>query len=52
MKRILIITVALLIGLVSYGQTSVNKRIMLDSLNNKASIIQVRATVKVIMTNQ
>lgn len=36
MKRILIIIAALLIGAASYGQTKVNKRIMLDTLNAKA----------------
>jgi len=36
MKRTLIIITALLISLTSFGQTSVNKRIMLDTLQTKA----------------
>jgi len=42
MKRILIIIAALLISLASFGQTKVNKRMMLNSLNNKFSEADVR----------
>ena len=42
MKKLLIIIAALPISLASFGQTKVNKRIMLDSLNNKASASAIR----------